>query len=387
MSIKFWPSLELIAYARIAQGILYTFDLEDLKCAFLNTVYIQPITKKISEIILPTYFATFSRPTPARRNPEDITIVHLPPKVEKQLRGIVIALGLELQQWFESHRSIVEGGNHNLRNKLSWFSFGVIDRLETARNFIHDEGWDIAERFHLACQYCFEDDVQMLWRNMTIRNRYYTMKKLPSTRNTRLWIETLHRHIPRNWEEISNNDDRRSFFRENYVGIRSYFPNLRNPEMRRQCIYFALETGVVHHYDLYSCISLLNADEFNSILKVLETREFCELFKTFLQWPFQIIFLDIVNDFKEYISEDKFYAVVTFILTSELGSGFQDHMYIEIFKPFWNLFSGDTQYENRIKRNVELYALATYVLESSKDYDVLKYLRLLGLYFSNYNIE
>ncbi|GFY53965.1 uncharacterized protein TNIN_126621 [Trichonephila inaurata madagascariensis] len=383
MRIKFWPSLKLIVHARIAQGILYTFDLEDLKRAFLHTEYIQPIAKKISEIVLPTSCATFSRLTAARRNPEDTIIVHLPPEVQKQLRGIVTALGFEIKQWFQSHRSIMKDDNHNLRNKLSWFSFGVIDRLETARNFIHDEGWDIAERFHFACKYSFEDDVQMLWRNMTIRNRYYTLIKLPRTRNTVLWIETLHRKIPRNWEEISNNDGR-SFFPENYVGIRSYFPKLRGLEMRRQCIFFALETGVVHHYDLYSCISLLNTNELNSILERLETREFCEFFKTFLQWPLQFIFLDIVNDFKRNISEDIFYGVVTFILTSELGSGFLDHMYIEIFKPFWNLFP---KYENRIKKNVGLYNIATYVLESSKDYDVRKYLRLLDFYFSNYYLE
>ncbi|GFY74970.1 uncharacterized protein TNIN_220761 [Trichonephila inaurata madagascariensis] len=96
MNIKFWPSLELIAHARIAQGILYTFDLEILKHTFLITEYIQPIAKKISEIVLPTYCATFSRLTAARRNPEDSIIVHLPPELQKQLTDIVIALGLEI---------------------------------------------------------------------------------------------------------------------------------------------------------------------------------------------------------------------------------------------------------------------------------------------------
>ncbi|GFX18815.1 uncharacterized protein TNCV_4143361 [Trichonephila clavipes] len=383
MNNKFWPSLELIARARIAQGILYTFDLEDLKRTFLNTEYIQPIAKKISEIVLPTYCATFLRLTAARGKPEDSVIVHLPPEVQKQLRGIVITLGFEIKQWFESHRFVGRGDNHNLRNKLSWFSFGVIDRLETARNFIRDENVDIRARFHLACQYCFEDDVQILWRNMAIPYRCYTRVELPKTRNIRLWLETLDRNIPRNWEEISNND-RRSFFRGNYVGIRSYFPNLRSSEMRYQCIYFALKTGVVHHYDLYSCISLLNTDELNSMYTRLETPEFCELFKSFLQWPFQIIFLDVVNDFKSHICEDIFYNLVTFILRSKLGCGFQDHIYLEIFKPFWNLFS---KYDGRVKKKVELYNLATYVLENSKDYDVRRYRRLLDLYYSNFTLE
>ncbi|GFX18834.1 uncharacterized protein TNCV_4143551 [Trichonephila clavipes] len=384
MNTKFWPSLELIAYARIAQGILYTFDLDDLERTFPNIKYIQTIVRKISEIVLPTYCATFSRLNAARRNPEDQIIVHLPLEVQKQLRGIVIALGLEINKWFESHRFIMQEDSCNLKNKLSWFSFGVIDRLETARHFIHDEGWDIEKRFHLACKYCFEDDAQMLWRNMAKSFRRSTMIQLPRARNIRLWLDKLHRLIPGNRGNISY-IERLVLFRGNYVGIGSYFPKLRDPEIRHQCIYFALETGVVHHYDLYSCISLLNADEFNSILKVLETREFCELFKTFLQWPFQIIFLDIVNDFKEHISEDIFYGVVTFILTNELEWEFQDHMYIEIFKPFWNLFSA--MYERRIQTNVELYNLATYVLEHSKDYNDGTYRQLLNLYFSSSTLE
>ncbi|GFX18793.1 uncharacterized protein TNCV_4143141 [Trichonephila clavipes] len=266
-------------------------------------------------------------------------------------------------------------------DRVKWFH-STNDRLETARNFIHDESWDTAKRFHLAYKYFFEDDVQMLWRNMTSSEGSYIMLQLPNTRNIMVWYQILQRSIPLNWEETSHYEGL-GFFLGNYLGIRSYFPKLRGPEMRQRCIPFALESGVVYHYDLYSCISLLNADELNPISTRLQTPEFCKLFKCFLQWPFQIIFLDVANDFKSHISEDIFYNLVTFILRSKLGSGFQDHMYIEIFKPFWNLFSGDIQYENRIKKDVKLYNLARCVLERSNDYDVGKYQDLLNLYFSN----
>ncbi|GFR14969.1 uncharacterized protein TNCT_227231 [Trichonephila clavata] len=386
MKIKFWPSLELIAHARIAQGILYTFDLEDLKHTFLegglrDSEYIAPITKKISEIVLPNYRATFCRLTAARRKPEDVIMVHLPPEIKRQLRGIVVALGLEIKQWFRSHRFIVRGDSHNLRKNLTWFSFGVIDRLETARNFIYDEDWDITDRFHLACKYCFEDDLKMLWRNMTTNHRYFVMRLLPRTRNIELYLQTLNTNIPRDWAEISFNE-RRNFFRGNFLGIRSYFSKLRGREIKYQCIYYVLESGNVHHYDLYSCISQLNDDDLYTIRTRLPTAEFCKLFRSFLQWPFQIMFLDVVNFFKQNISNDIFHGVVTFILLSELGWGFQDHTYVEIFKPFWNLFSA--KYEEGLKKRVELYELAKYILESGlKNYDARKYRYLLNLHFSD----
>ncbi|GFR14960.1 uncharacterized protein TNCT_227191 [Trichonephila clavata] len=379
MNIKFWPSLELIAYARIARGILYTFDLENLKRTFLenrpvDTEYITQIAKKISEIVLPTYCSTFLRLTAARRKPEDVIMVHLPPEFVKQLRGIVIALGLEIKQWFKSHRFTVIGDNHDLRNKLSWFSFGVIDRLETAQHFIHDEAWNVRERFHLACKYSFDDDVQMLWRNMPAHLRSSVLRRLPRTRNIVLWLQTLRRNIRWDWGGISLNESY-SFFRRNYLGIRGYFPKLRGPVIRYQCIYLALHSSIIHHYDLYACISLLNSTELNALISRLSTHEFYELFKSFLQWPFQIIFLDIVNYFKQHISRDIFQGVVTFILTCKFGVGFQDHMYIDIFKIFWDLFSA--KYEKEFRKKVKLYTLAEYVLESSKDYDARKYQNLL----------
>ncbi|GFY63658.1 uncharacterized protein TNIN_314871 [Trichonephila inaurata madagascariensis] len=384
MSFKFWPSLKIIAYARIAQGILYTYDLEKLKRNFpekrrRNKKYMKEIDDTTKKISFPYLSETFKRlDAAARRNPEGVKAVPLQPKIRRQLRGIVLTMGLEIKKWFISHKSIMKDGKHNLRNKLSWFSFGVIDRLETARNFIHDEGWDIIVRFHLACNYCFEDDLQMLWRNMTTQNRIDAERRLPSCRNIWLWFEALHGNIPRNWEEITHN----SFFSGNSMGIRSYFPNLRGPEMRCQSINCALKTTKVHHYDLYSCISLLNSDELSSLRTGLRTPEICILLQSFLEWPFQIIFLDVVNYFENRISQDIFENIVTFILRTKLGSGFLDLMYIEIFKPFWNLFSA--VYEDHIRQmNYELYLLATYILEGSNEYDGHKYRHMLNMYFSD----
>ncbi|GFY67011.1 uncharacterized protein TNIN_250701 [Trichonephila inaurata madagascariensis] len=382
MTIKFWPTLQLVACVRIAQGIIYSFDLEHLKRSLLgglqNTEYIEPITKKILEIVLPAYCARFSHLTAARKNTEEVKIVPLPPQVKKKLGGIIFSLGLEIKLWYECHRFIEHKFNLDLRNKLSWFSFGVIDRLETARNFIQDEAFDIGVRFHLACKYCLDDDVQMLWRKMSIADRINAMRRIPRTRSIDLYIQSLRRKRPRNWTEISRNE-RHKFFLGNCLGIRSYFTKLRFPVVRYHCILIALGSGMAHQYDLYSCISLLNAAELNSMLSRFPTPELCEIFKTFLRWPFQIMFLDLVHNFQQHINKDIFYCVVTFILNYKLGMGFEDHMYIEIFERFWNLFSA--KYEDSFKKDVALSALAKYVLESSKDYDARQYRYLVNLYF------
>ncbi|GFR14962.1 uncharacterized protein TNCT_227201 [Trichonephila clavata] len=219
---------------------------------------------------------------------------------------------------------------------------------------------------------------------MTIHTRSYEMRRLPRTRNIMLWLQTLRRNIPRNWAEISLHE-RRSFFHRNYLGMRSYFPKLQGLVIRLNCLYYAVEYGTVHHYDLYSSMCRLSAAELNTLMNRLLTKEFCELFELFLQWPFQIIFLDVVKLFERYISKDIFEGVVNYILRCELGMGLQDHMYVEIFKPFWNLFSA--RYEKGFKKNVQLYNLAKYVLESSKNYDLSTYRNLLDLNFPDSTVE
>ncbi|GFR14967.1 uncharacterized protein TNCT_227221 [Trichonephila clavata] len=380
MSINFWPSLQFIAYARIAQGILYTFDLEVLKRRFLlgglyYTQCMERIEKMVSVVLLPVYPRTVSCLSVERTKFVGVKYLPLPNEIQKKLVGVVMALAMEIKTWFDCHKYIVRDDNLDLRNKVNWFSFGIIDRLQTARIFIQDENLNIRERFHLACTYYFEDYVQMLWRNMSRADRFYARRRLPRSRGLELWLRTLHRKIPLNWEEISRNE-MRHFFRSNTLGMRRYFRNLRGAEMRYQCIHFALDSGNVHHFDLYLCLRLINTGELNAMFTRLQTTEFWELFQCFLQWPFQTIFLDIVNDFQRYINEDLFHALVTLILKYKLPMEWQEYPYVNLFQCFWNLLS--TKFEDYVINDKELYVLVEYVLNSSNDFDITEYLNLIN---------
>ncbi|GFY63660.1 uncharacterized protein TNIN_314891 [Trichonephila inaurata madagascariensis] len=92
------------------------------------------------------------------------------------------------------YRFIVCEDNLYLRDRLIWFCFGVIHRLKTACNFIRDEDLDVEERFNLACEYCFEDEVQMLWRNMSTDDLSYAVRRLARTRSRGFihYVEIFH---------------------------------------------------------------------------------------------------------------------------------------------------------------------------------------------------
>ncbi|GFR14952.1 uncharacterized protein TNCT_227151 [Trichonephila clavata] len=110
MSINFWPPLQSVAYSRIAQRILYTFDLEVLKHTFLlggllYTQYRERIEEIVSAIVLPPFESTYLR-----------KVVHLvlPTKIQKQLVGVVLALGFEIKTWFDCHKYMVREDNLDL---------------------------------------------------------------------------------------------------------------------------------------------------------------------------------------------------------------------------------------------------------------------------------
>ncbi|GFT68977.1 uncharacterized protein TNCV_1804871 [Trichonephila clavipes] len=206
MMIDFWLTLQLIAYARLAQSILYTFNLEILKRRFMlhlnvHPTYLKAIEEKVNKIILPTV-------------------------VRKKLVGVVTSLAWEVHKWFNCHGHLFQDTNLDLRNKLHWYSFGIIDRQQTAENFILDENLNIGERFHLALKYCLEEEVHILWINMSIKNRLQEFERLRRTGTIEVWYETIDRCAPIDLEALSSNE-RPCFVFENYLGLRSYFTNLR----------------------------------------------------------------------------------------------------------------------------------------------------------------
>ncbi|GFY68985.1 uncharacterized protein TNIN_14661 [Trichonephila inaurata madagascariensis] len=349
MTIDFWPTLQLMAYARLAQSILYTFNLEILKRRFMfhlnvRPTYLKAIEEEVNKRIIPTVF-------------------------RKKLIGVVTSLAWEVYKWFDCHGHFFQDSNLDLRNKLHWYSFGIIDRRQTADNFILDGNLNIRERFHLACKYCLEEDVHMLWMNMLTEDQIHEFVRLRKTGTIEIWNKTLYRNDLIDFEELSFNE-RLCFVFENYLGLRNYFSNLRGSLLRCQCFYFALECRRVHHFDLYSCLVRMNADdELNFMLISFPDLDFSKLFQIFLQWPFQNMFLDVVTNFQGYINEHVFYDLVQFILFEKLDC-WQDHPYEKLFVLFWNLFG---RYEDHVKKDAYMCAIVKYVLDNSEDFDRRKY--------------
>ncbi|GFU37325.1 uncharacterized protein NPIL_373511, partial [Nephila pilipes] len=356
MDVRFWPSLQMIAYSRVARGILYTFGFETLNHNFqikgsISDDYIRRIKEKVSECEIPG---------------SDTNYLPLPTKIQEKLVSLVMTLETEVKSFFVCHiDSDLYYSSRKVQNTLSWYSTGILDRFETARSLIRNENIDIGIRFYFACKYYFEEDAQSLWTNMSEDDKILVRRCRLSSISIRHWLRALESRTELNWSEISLAS--RFFFIRNFMGIRYFFPKLRNREIRYVCIDTGMLFGWIHQYDLYYCLVKINADELEYVFRRLSEERLYEIFKCFLLWPFQTIFLDVVNCFITHISADIFLALIC-VLLDKVSKRWQDYEYVNILKGFWNELS--SQHGECVEQEETLNRIMKYVLEAPVPFDV-----------------
>lgn len=384
MDVRFNPTLKQMAFARVARGILYTFDLETLKLKFTNLGrvrddYILQMETKVSNIVIQAFEETFKHLSVSPRKSEEVKYLILPTSMQKRLVGVVMALGQEIKNWFVRHSFILRDNNLKLNIRLAWHSIGIIDRFETAQNFIQDETLSNVERFYLACKYYFESDVHLLWTNMSESDRDYVRQYFGNTRSMQYWLSALENGNPLDWNLIPSREGDVAFFNENFFGMRYYFTKI-NAENRFQCILRGLRSRKAYHFDMYSCLHQINRDELNAILCRLPKGYLHILSKYLLDWPFQIMFFDVINIFAEDIDESIFYDLIKCILFDKLEKGWKDHQYIELLSRFWYQMSD--RCGNAVKRDRNLYAVLNFVLKNSDPFDIRFYRHFIDNYTS-----
>ncbi|GFS56130.1 uncharacterized protein NPIL_436921 [Nephila pilipes] len=357
MNITFWPPLQLLAYSKIAQAVLYTFDIDALKDDFMlggyfSDDYAQKIKCKVSSIPLST-------------------------AIQQRLVGIVLTLGTEVVKWFRSHEDILRDTKLNFQNKISWFSFGIIDRFETARSLIRDQNLNIHKRFVLASKYYLEEDVRMLWMCMSENEQKYINRSIELPRSIRHWLKKLYKGTQFDWTEMSLIVKTGEFFCRNHLGLRYYFPKFKKLEDRLYCILNAMRHEETHHFDLYFCLSHMNVKEQNHVFNQLLEYERQKVIELFLNWPLQILFLDVLDCTMLCVTVNIIHGIINFILLERLKKRWEDHEYIYVLKRLWE--KSPSLYKKKLEEDKIIYPELMLVFESSDSLDSERYLNYLEM--------
>ncbi|GFQ71001.1 uncharacterized protein TNCT_270261 [Trichonephila clavata] len=331
MNIKYWPTLKHIASVRIAISILRNFNLQAIKTNFLTfngDVSDEYSTKIISKL-------TF-----------------LNDKEGKKIFGIVRSLVWELLKWMYSHDRIVYNSDID-SSDIRWFSYGIIDRFETAKILVRKESIHIKRRFLLACKYYLKDPGQTLWSSLSILDQMVLANEYGSVKSMWFWIdESQTDDIIDSLQTYHDDSTILEKYNENYLGLRCYFKTL-GPQARYQCLSYGLTEGKMHHFDLYLCFAELNVDEAKDLFRHLHASNRLRVMELFLYWPLQFIFLEVLNQLWSLISQYNLRNIFKFILEERIEKGWEDVDYAQLVQNIWTRCP--VPCKNRLKKD-KIYA-------------------------------
>ncbi|GFW90714.1 uncharacterized protein TNCV_2417111 [Trichonephila clavipes] len=325
MNTRFWPSLELVAQVKFALGILCNFEFRTFHADFLDAD--EHIEQQCYTCIY-QMLSTFC----------------LPNKTRARIIDIIRILAAEIKIWCGCHKELLLVAELNYWNRIRWYSHGTIDYFETARTLFQDENLGLKHRFELGCKYYFESDVHMLWKNMSRDDRVFLWKNIKMTNCMRFWMHALRTDGTLDWSQISldastgyliRRYSARSFFFGNYLGLLYYFRKLENPEARFQYLSLAILSRSIKPFYLYLCLILMEDCELDSMFIRLTDFQRYILFESFLRWPLQDMFSDIIQRFQNNVSSFVYLELFKFILCEKIEREWLDIEYISLVKNLW----------------------------------------------------
>ena len=237
----------------------------------------------------------------------------LPEVSKEKIIAFIKPIGLEILKWMEYH--CIGYIQVDLPTDFSWKAQGTIDRKKTAEMLIKNKNLDICKRYKLACVYCLENEISVLWNEIpVIVRRSFSIrlpKKSSSQKFPEICVQDNQRDLESLWTYIKQRGyDRASSYYQhlfkccvitgNQVAAEYFYEKLSVTETHDFLVRYArLEAdGDV----LYFLLTLMNKDQ---QIEVLERVPY-KVLKVFLDWPLQSLFTDVANFMWDFLSEEDY---------------------------------------------------------------------------------
>ncbi|GFY61831.1 uncharacterized protein TNIN_122911 [Trichonephila inaurata madagascariensis] len=202
---------------------------------------------------------------------------------------------------------------------LSWTLLGIIDAKKTAEAVIKDDNLPITKRYEIACTYCLEDEIRMLWSELseTDRNEYLypriCARRYVSTYWTYCMMDELNK-LDRKIQDRYNLPLRSHCFgimsahiTVNQPAFEYFFGKLSTEEKEEylECFFRAEDFGIVKKIYLcdisYFLLSQMNANQRTNAFEKYAYR----ILNHFLEFPYGDIFLEIKSVVQKYLTIDQ----------------------------------------------------------------------------------
>ncbi|KAF8789445.1 uncharacterized protein LOC129956924 [Argiope bruennichi] len=265
----------------------------------------------------------------------------LPTLLTDRMMPLIRPMASEILNWHMYHENNFHDirecfGLHSLKY-LQWTSIGTIDYQKTMEKIIGLKIFDVENRYKLACLYCLEDYIPLLWEELSEESKKHFSKESYFDVDMQLryyWVDIMKEDeyiLPDIFLEREPNP---SYYHEfafklaamkgNKAATRYFFQNVCNEE--RESDLFSTIVDVLNELGpsssnrifsdfpkgnlsdvLCYLLSLMSPEQQMQILKTHP----CDILTCFQDWPLQHLFLEVADIIWSFLPEENYVYLLT----------------------------------------------------------------------------
>ncbi|GBN01426.1 hypothetical protein AVEN_3177-1 [Araneus ventricosus] len=256
---------------------------------------------------------------------DKVSKLMLPESFKKRIMHLVRPIGSGILNWQVYHEDnfIAAGEVFDLHilQQLRWTYAGAIDYRKTAEELIRLEMFDVKKRYELACFYCLEDKIPLLWEEFCEKYKgSFREKMLPflETPLTHYWACILkgeesnlgqtHERLISSPFSFNQFAFKRTALKGNRAATEYFFQKLTDEEREPFFIFHVVEAVIggrfrnsfklhcnfpVENLSGVLCylLSIMSPEQQMQVFRKYS----CEVLICFLVWPLENLFLDIAD--------------------------------------------------------------------------------------------
>ncbi|GFT44369.1 uncharacterized protein NPIL_533131 [Nephila pilipes] len=328
MALAFTPSLLYMALVKTATEICRIPEIKAFIACAPETAQVSAMTFAYSQ-----EWASLIK--------SKVSLLKLPAQLQQQLIHFIRPISIKIKEWVTCHCRFLlcDSSEVDLQSCLHWKSDGTIDALKTATSLVRDESVSVSLRYRIAGVYYLMDDARKLQKGCedskeSISREYRTSSLYQGLKNM---LET----------NFVSFIDFYIFYCDNPNALKEFF-NERNLNKRDNVLKLFMKYSHANLKVIRFCLSEISVKEHES---VFESYSYLVLF-SFVEWPFQNIFLDMADRLWSYITKEGFLNVMNYIYDERIEKGWKDYDYEELLKVFW--LKSPEDFKNYV-RNFDAY--------------------------------
>ncbi|GBN34438.1 hypothetical protein AVEN_213976-1 [Araneus ventricosus] len=295
---------------------------------------------------------------------ERVSRLVLPESLKKRMMDLVRPVRTEIRKWKLFHEHILndisnEEFDMRILEQLCWTCTGAVDYRKTAVELVCLEMLDVEKRYRLACLYCLEDYIPVLWVELPEKYKSRFNEEIyPLPENVvhleYYWASVLKGEefklndiLPREFVDVSSTYQ--SYF--NYSACKGskaateYFFQKLTVEERDSALFITLCEALGRYRSL--CLPGHKdekpiSDVLCYLLSLMAHEQRMQFFKNqpsgclmcFLDWPLAELFLDIADIIWNFLPESQYEHVLD-RLSDNISSSNMCHYLPDLFQKFF----------------------------------------------------